>query len=142
MAKRLKLPKPVSCQLRSWAREAYPMETCGVLIGRQTDSQVRIHRAMLARNDATERAHDRYQLNGEDLLAADRAAEAEGLEIVGIWHTHPDHPARPSEADQLGAWGGWSYLILSITAGRAAELRAWRLVEDRFEEETIQSWQP
>ena len=135
------LPVPVRAQLESWAEAGYPRETCGVLVGRQTESQVHVSRAVIARNVNSERAHDRYELAAEDFLAADLAAYAEGLEIVGIWHSHPDHPAQPSETDRMHAWQGWSYIILSVQQGQAVELRAWRLTGEVLAEEMVTSWQ-
>ncbi len=135
------LPASVRIQLESWVEAGYPLETCGLLIGKQDGSQVQVMRAVSARNLNTERAHDRYELAPEDLLAADETAQAEGLEIVGIWHSHPDHPARPSETDRVQAWQGWSYVILSVYQGRVAELRSWRLAGETFAEESIAAWQ-
>ena len=82
-----------------------------------------------ARNLNVERAHDRYELDPRDQLAAERAARDSGREVIGVWHTHPDHPATPSETDRAAAWSGWSYLILSVVRGELAELRSWRLDE-------------
>ena len=138
----VKLPKHVRLRLQRWAEKGYPLETCGVLVGRQVDQQVQIERAVFVRNTNTTRAHDRFELHAQGLLEADQAAEADGLEIVGIWHTHPDHPAHPSERDRVAAWKGWSYLILAVEKGRVMELRSWRLKRSTFEEEVIESWQP
>jgi proteasome lid subunit RPN8/RPN11 len=135
------LPAPVRAQLESWVEAGYPYETCGVLVGIQGKAQSYITRAVQTRNINSERAHDRYELSPDDFLAADAAAKADGLEIVGIWHSHPDHPARPSETDRVQAWHGWSYLIVSVLQGCAAELRSWRLVNEAFEEESVASWQ-
>jgi proteasome lid subunit RPN8/RPN11 len=136
------LPDQVRGQLESWAETGYPLETCGVLVGRRVSNQIFIDRAVSARNVTTVRPHDRYQLDAHDLVEADQAAEADEMEIVGIWHTHPDHPACPSETDRLQAWEGWSYLILSVRNGHTAELRSWRLKGKQFEEEIIEAWQP
>lgn len=136
------LPAQVRTQLESWVAAGYPHETCGLLIGAQEEGRVWVKKTMQARNDNTERARDRYELNGEDFLAADQAAAGEGLEIVGIWHSHPDHPARASETDRAKAWHGWSYLILSVNKGRVVDLRSWRLAGDQFEEESVETWQP
>lgn len=84
-----------------------------------------------------ERPHDRYDLDPAGFLAADREARSAGLEIVGIWHSHPDHPARPSATDLAGAWEGWSYVIVAVTADGAGELRSWRLEDGRFAEEPL-----
>ncbi len=137
----LYLPASVRTQLENWVEAGYPLETCGLLIGKQKEGQVQVMRVFAARNVNAERAHDRYELAPEDLLAADEAAQAEGLEIVGIWHSHPEHPARPSETDRVQAWQGWSYVILSVYQGRVAELRSWRLMGEAFAEESIAAWQ-
>jgi proteasome lid subunit RPN8/RPN11 len=86
-----------------------------------------------------ERPEDRYELDPQALLTADRAAQDHGLEIVGIWHSHPDHPACPSETDHAAAWKGWSYMIFSVTPYGVTEIRSWRLADNRFVEEEIQS---
>ena len=131
------LSTALRAQLESWAQSGYPNETCGVLVGQQTPGQVHVVRAVVARNDNSERARDRYLLNAEDFLAADMAAQADQLEIVGIWHSHPDHPAQPSETDRTQAWQEWSYIIVSVYRGIAADLRSWRLSGTTFEEETV-----
>jgi proteasome lid subunit RPN8/RPN11 len=92
-----------------------------------------------ARNLDTARARDRFDLDPADHLAAEELARAVGLEVVGVWHSHPDHPAVPSEADRAQAWRGWSYPIVSVTAGRARELRSWRLAGQGFVEEELRS---
>jgi proteasome lid subunit RPN8/RPN11 len=123
--------------LRAAVQAGYPRETCGLLIGRQDGGGTTVREVIRARNLCTARASDRYELDPKDFLAADREARAAGLEIVGIWHSHPDHPARPSETDRAGAWQGWSYLIASVTRDGVGELRSWRLRGDDFEEEHI-----
>lgn len=90
-----------------------------------------------ARNLDTARARDRYELDPADHLAAEELARSAGLDVIGIWHSHPDHPAVPSESDQAQAWHGWSYLIVSVAAGTVRELRSWRLAGPSFEEEEL-----
>ncbi len=136
---KLFMPLSVRRSLEELVLEGYPHETCGLLIGRQNAQQVEVEQVVAARNLNTERAHDRYEIDPEDFLCADRNARAEGLEIVGVWHSHPDHPARPSETDRTAAWGGWSYVIVSVTRESIAELRSWRLSGEQFEEEAILS---
>ncbi len=135
------LPGPIRQRLEQWAATDYPHEACGVLVGAQRDDEVQIQRVVQVRNMNTDRARDRFELNGEDLLRVDAEAEAEGLDIVGIWHTHPDHPALPSETDRAWAWQGWSYVILAVDRGRVVDLCCWRLVDGQFQEETVHSWQ-
>lgn len=137
MASLLHLPPAQRRQLEAWARASYPREGCGLLLGRSLPVGGEVHGVRLARNLNTERAQDRYELDPEDFLAADREARDLGLEILGVWHTHPDHPAVPSETDRAAAWPGWSYLILAVEAEGVVALRSWRLAGDVFEEEEI-----
>jgi proteasome lid subunit RPN8/RPN11 len=134
----LLLSRTIRDDLAAWACEGYPHEACGVLLGRSRGEAVEVTGATRARNMNRERAHDRFELDPRDFLAADLAARAEGREIVGIWHSHPDHPAEPSETDRLAAWSGWSYLIVEVAARGAGAMRSWRLVGDRFVEEPLQ----
>jgi proteasome lid subunit RPN8/RPN11 len=61
------------------------------------------------------------------------------MEVVGIWHSHPDHPAQPSETDRQAAWEGWSYMILSVTGEGVSDVRSWRLDGDAFIEEVVEA---
>jgi len=127
-------------QVAEWALVAYPHEACGTLLGRREGDETRVVEARVARNINTARAHDRFEIDPVDYLAAEQAAAAAGIDLVGIWHTHPDHPACPSTTDRELAWGGWSYLIVSVDAAGVRALRSWRLNgEGRFEEELIRS---
>ncbi len=131
----LHLPVPVHDRLASLVDVAFPFETCGLLIGRTEGERVVVERIHPARNRSSERARDRYELDPDDFLAADNAARADGREIVGIWHSHPDHPAEPSRTDLEAAWEGYSYLIVSISCLGETEFRSWRLHGERFLEE-------
>jgi len=127
-------------RVRDLAVAAYPSEGCGVLLGRRDGTRMLIVDATSARNMWTERSADRYDLDPGDFLRADRDARSRGLDVSGIWHSHPDHPARPSEFDRDHAWPGLSYVIVSVEGGRVADTRSWRLSDDRerFEEEVIE----
>ena len=78
-------------------------------------------------------------LDPDDLISADLAAREAGLEVVGFWHTHPDHPAHPSETDREAAWDGYSYVILSVSGKRVEDLRSWRLNGEGFVEERVEA---
>ena len=119
-------------EIRSHAEEGYPNEVCGVLVGRDGH----VSAARRCRNLNTKRARDRYELDPLSFLEADSWARRNGMEIVGIYHSHPDHPSRPSETDRQRAWQGWVYVIVSINGGRYNDVRAWVLEEDgaRFKE--------
>lgn len=136
----LRLSLQLRQQVADSAVRAYPAEACGLLVGRASKERAEVIRIAPARNRAT-RA-DRYDLDPEDFLAADLAARADSLEIVGIWHSHPDHPAVPSPTDLARAWNGFSYLILAINRGKEDELRSWRLADERFCEEFLEDGDP
>lgn len=121
------------------AQIAYPEECCGVLVGRPLRGRegVFVERVLSVPNGHADDRGRRFSIEPETLLAAQKEARRVGLEIVGYYHSHPDHPARPSEHDREHAWPGLSYLIVSINGNEVAETRSWRLAEDRssFEEE-------
>lgn len=131
------LPPAVRAELESAATAGYPDETCGLLLGHNDESGCRITAQHTARNLNRVRAGDRFELDPLDYLAAEAAAASAGLQVVGIWHSHPDHPARPSETDRAMAWPGWSYIILAVAAGGMTDLRSWRLAGEFFLEEEV-----
>ncbi len=133
----LLMPNPMGENLNALVRQGYPREVCGLLLGVCRGDENVVSQVRQARNLNVERARDRYELDPEDFLAADREARAAGLDIVGIWHAHPDQPARPSATDRDGAWPGWSYLIVSVSREGVGEIRSWRLNGGEFEEEKI-----
>jgi len=118
----------------------YPDEACGVMIGREALTRTEVVRLVLADNAREDSRHNRYVIPPEAVLAAEKAARAEGLGVIGYFHSHPDHPARPSEFDREHAWPGLSYLIVSIRGGKSEDVRSWRLSDDResFLEETLE----
>ncbi len=103
----------------------FPHEVCGVLIG----NNGKITDYKICRNLNTERAHDRYELDPISFNEADEWAREKGLEILGIYHTHPDHPSLPSETDRVRAWPDWVYIIYSINSGKFNDARGWVLEE-------------
>ncbi len=119
--------------------ESYPEECCGFLIGTGGASATTVERALPVENERQESRHNRYLIQPEMVLAAHKEARAKGLDVVGYYHSHPDHPAQPSELDREHAWPGLSYLIVAVANGKAADARSWRLSDDRerFEEEEI-----
>ncbi len=119
---------------------AYPEEGCGVLLGREAGQWREVERVMGFDNRREDSRANRYLIAPEQFLEADRAAREAGLEVIGIFHSHPDHPAAPSAFDLEHAWPYYSYLIVSVERGTAGETRVWRLAEDRsrFEPETLE----
>jgi len=110
---------------------AYPEEGCGVLIGVEQDGVREVTRAIVFENAREDSRHNRYLIAPEQFLAAERAARAANLDVLGFYHSHPDHPAEPSAFDLEHAWPYYSYVIVSVAGGRVADARAWRLASDR-----------
>lgn len=124
------------------ARRAYPHEGCGALLGRASAHGPRaVVRAVPLANTHEEERERRYLIGPDDVLRMEEAAEADGLELVGFYHSHPDHPAVPSEFDREHAWPWYVYVIVPVADGRPGRPRAWELAPDRstFREATFQS---
>jgi proteasome lid subunit RPN8/RPN11 len=132
----LRLPRELGARLETWSRQAAPREGCGLLLGRRRGRTTAVERVTWARN--LEPRHDRFDLDPLGLLTAERAARGAGLEVVGVWHSHPSGCARPSATDRAGAYEGWSYVIVGL-AGSTPELRAFRLAGGRFAEQACSS---
>lgn len=114
----------------------YPHEACGVLLGRgQTVTEI-----VPATNTRTDSAHNRYLIDPRDYMRIERDADQRGLQVLGIYHSHPDCPARPSQYDLDHAWPDLTYLIVSVMQGKATENLAWRLRDDRsqFDPEPVE----
>lgn len=131
----------VLADIRSHGADAYPEEGCGFLLGTTTENgQNRVTATRRAANRKTERRTRRYQLTADDYRAADEAAADRGLDVVGVYHSHPDHPARPSDTDlEEATFPGYTYVIVSVHDGTPQEVTAWSLAPDRsrFERESI-----
>jgi proteasome lid subunit RPN8/RPN11 len=121
------------------AEASYPEECCGFLLGRSGGGSTVVERVLPAGNQREDSRHNRYLIEPETVLAAHKEARGLGLDVVGYYHSHPDHPSRPSDFDREHAWPGLSYLIVSVQKGTVADARSWRLADDRerFDEETI-----
>ncbi len=135
----LRLGAAQARQIRAHVRRTYPEEGCGVLLGRDQGEARTVERVLPCENRGEGARANRYLIAPEHVLAADREARAAGLDVVGFFHSHPDHPAHPSAFDLEHAWPYYSYLIVSVAQGRVAEETAWRLAADRsrFEPEPL-----
>ena len=127
--------------MRSHAGADYPDECCGGLLGSQNGPGVRvIERAAAVTNGRNEERTRRYVIGPDEVRTLEREAAAAGLELLGFYHSHPDHPAEPSAFDRDHAWPWYTYIILPVAAGAPGAARAWRLREDRagFTEQQIE----
>jgi proteasome lid subunit RPN8/RPN11 len=130
--------------MRAHAEAGYPEEVCGLLLGTvHGPGQRHVREARPAANRNRDRARDRYEIDPVDYLRTARGGEARGLEVVGIYHSHPDHPSQPSETDRARAvelWedeASWSYVILEVAGGKVASWRSWVLSRQAFAEEPV-----
>jgi proteasome lid subunit RPN8/RPN11 len=134
------LPQAVLVRIHKHGEAAYPEEGAGFLLG--LDGEQRRVREIFPLSNAREESarHNRYLITPEDYLKAESAADRLGLSLIGVFHSHPDHPNHPSEFDREWAQPFFSYIITSVQQGQSVESRSWRLTEDhqQFVEETIQ----
>jgi proteasome lid subunit RPN8/RPN11 len=110
-------------EVNAHASEGYPQEICGMLIGPRGGS--RVTEVRRAHNTITDRARDRYEIDPLDHIRVQRECDANGMEIVGYYHSHPDHPARASVFDTERAWAGPVYLIVSCVKGKVVDGNAF-----------------
>jgi proteasome lid subunit RPN8/RPN11 len=128
--------------IRRHGEEAYPHESCGVLVGRSEGEARTVVAAIRCGNIQTDSPKTRYQIDPLEILRVAREARPKGLDVVGFYHSHPDHPARPSATDLAEAhWFGCSYVITRVERGRADDTCSFVLVggeaEKRFGDEEI-----
>ena len=127
-------------QIEDEGVRAFPNECCGVLIGRDEKPDRVVERLQPLTNsfEAGEQFH-RFRLDPKEYIEAEKAAGAEGKLVLGFYHSHPDHPARPSEYDRVHAWPFYSYVIVSILKKTPADMTSWLLDEatEQFIEEKI-----
>ena len=135
-ATRLRLAGSVLKKVQMHGHATYPNECCGALLGR--DSLVSAVHALP--NTTEEGPRRRFLVRPGDYMEAERQAALRGLDLLGFYHSHPDHPARPSQYDLDHAWPSFSYVIVSVKNGDPAEITSWRLREDRaaFDEESLE----
>jgi proteasome lid subunit RPN8/RPN11 len=115
-------------EIRRAGELAYPAECCGVLGGRVNELKEVLQLAPVV-NRRTDNPH-RYLISPDDLLRITRELRRSDLEVLGYYHSHPDHPAEPSAFDSEHAWPWYSYVIVRVDRGRAGEMTSWVLEED------------
>lgn len=136
----LQIPPAKLAEIHAHGESAYPEEGAGFLLGQLRESS-RVVEVTLAVTNAREDTarHNRYLITPEDYLHSEQEAARLGLEVLGVFHSHPDHPSQPSEFDRAWALPNLSYVITSVRNGTARESRSWRLAEnrERFVEEAL-----
>ena len=127
-------------QIEAHGERTYPYECGGMLVGRFEDGQKTVVELLPMENAMTEtEQHNRVLILPKDVLRAERYAREKRLDVVGYYHSHPDHPAIPSQFDLDHALPVWTYIIVSVESGKAVDVRAWEMENDRskFNEEEI-----
>jgi len=131
-------PSKQSCVFAASALEAmqmiaqtgYPDEICGLLVGKANAQGWHVKEVRQVANLNEERAADRFQLDPAGYQAIDTELRGSGQEIIGVFHSHPDCPAKPSPTDLGSAWEGFVYPIVSVVAGQVAQVNCWVLTDD------------
>lgn len=126
----------VDAAIRAHGRETFPHECCGAMLGKDGV----VSEAYALPNTTEEGPRRRFLVRPNDYLGAEKRARETGLDLLGFYHSHPDHPARPSQYDLDHAWPSFSYVIVSVMSGKDDLLTSWRLKEDRsaFDEESVE----
>lgn len=136
----LKVSDPVYEAMRQHGEETYPHECCGVMLGRSDESANEVVEVVQAGNTRTDSAHNRYHIAPQELIRIQRQGREKGLDIVGFYHSHPDHPAQWSPTDFAEAhWLGCSYVITAVEKGAARVTNSFRL---RGQSEETKKFEP
>jgi proteasome lid subunit RPN8/RPN11 len=135
-SRRLTITAGVDQAIREHGQETYPHECCGALIGRDD----RVTAIVALPNTTEEGPRRRFLVRPSDYREAERRASELGADLLGFYHSHPDHPARPSQYDLDHAWPTFAYIIVAVAAGSAGDMTVWYLKDDRsnFEEGSLQ----
>src|SRR5687767_8184581 len=128
MHRPLHIPAALARQIEQHGVRAYPAECCGIMFGREDLSHRIVERVRSTENvfEASEQGR-RFSIDPLELMRAERDAAGAGQLVLGFYHSHPDHPARPSDFDRSRAWPFYSYVIVSIQSGAAVDMTSWVL---------------
>ncbi len=134
----VKLKRSEYDEIRRHGEQTYPHECCGILLG-NVDGDVRtVQAAVRCNNTRTDSPHDRYDIDPRELIQAQRQARELGIDVVGFYHSHPDHPALWSQTDFDHAhWIGCSYVITSVELGHAAVTNSFALIGSKEEDKAL-----
>ena len=135
----IKIASSVLREIYQHTETSYPYECCGLMIGTMGGEAKVVHAFRKCRNLNTESARDGYLMDPKDQLRATMEFQDSPWDIIGIYHSHPDHPSRPSQTDTDGAYSGYSYVIISVQQGKVASANSWVLNEGegKFYEEPL-----
>jgi proteasome lid subunit RPN8/RPN11 len=142
--------------IRQHGSRDYPSECCGIMLGHSNGDLKEVTEVIPLKNlrrdpekarellpldvPGAESERNRFLIDPKDQVRVEKNARARSLDVLGYYHSHPDHPARPSEYDREHAWPWYSYVIISVQQGKAGEFNSWVLADDRsqFEPERVE----
>jgi proteasome lid subunit RPN8/RPN11 len=127
----LRLSEKLVVRIRTHGAESYPHECCGALLGRDAETIRQILDLLPLENRRADSPHNRFTITTDDFRRAEKIAGERGLVLVGWYHSHPDHPALPSEFDRANAWPWYSYVIVSVEQRKPGQVTSWRLEQGR-----------
>lgn len=135
------IPKTCLFEMQDHGAEAYPLECCGAVLGKIKSENKLIQKIIRIENTSAENKHRRFAITTEDYKNIEKLAKEAELQLVGFYHTHPDHPAFPSETDLQYAWPMFSYIIISIKSKIPHEINSFILNLDTnaFDPEPLQT---
>ena len=136
-ATRVRLDSSRLAELGQQAVRTYPREACALLLGELVDGRAHVTALRPCVNVALDER--RFELDPGEIVRVHGEAEARGLDVLGVWHSHPDTEPAPSAEDESGIWSGWLALITRVEVGAAGETRAFRLADDAFVELPLES---
>lgn len=137
---KLTVPEKTLENMHNHAEGDYPDECCGFFFGFADEDHRQVKYTTEVKNAKEGDQRRRFQIDSRDYQQAEQYAANHDLDLLGVYHSHPDHPAEPSEHDRKVAMPYFSYIIISVREGKATETRSWRLNEDRqFDEEQIET---
>ncbi len=127
----LVLTEALADRIRAHGVETYPHECCGALLGRDREDNREVGELFPLVNRRADSQRSRFSITPNDFRTAETVARERGLDLVGWYHSHPDHPALPSEYDREHAWPWYSYVIVSVAERQPKQMTSWRLADDR-----------
>lgn len=122
------------------ALQGFPDECCGFFFGKELDDERIVTNILVVNNSKKGDKRRRFEISPKDYLNAERFADENELQLLGVYHSHPNHPAIPSEHDRVAAQPYFSYIIISVKENEIADIRSWKLNDNfQFEKETIEN---
>jgi proteasome lid subunit RPN8/RPN11 len=133
----IRFEEKAKTQMTAIGEKGYPHEICGLMLGKGGENRL-VTEVFECGNLNKLKPETRYDMDPKDYMKGEALARQKGLDVVGIFHSHPDHPDKASETDRQAAWPGFSYIIMSIQKGKFVSMKSWVLnAQEQFDEEQV-----